>query len=172
MDELFLIGTDHSHQIFGHKDGDSELFLEFLLAQIALHRISWIGEELNREALRRFRAAHSTAELAAKSAKIQHLFCDPDTEERSNLGIPTTEQLAQILGHDPCNLPHKEVMKAVDLESQKYWSARESNWLEKLQRETRGRAIFIFGSKHVDTFSTILRLHSVKYTIITNKFYP
>jgi hypothetical protein len=89
---------------------------------------------------------------------MQHLYCDPTSEERAHLGIPTQMELVNqvkaelgvsiIMGAE--NEAHYNRAAA------QYSPVREQFWLGRLAEHRNKRILFICGSDHVETFNALL----------------
>lgn len=129
-----------------------------------------IAEELNEDALRKWKALGSLARETAKHLGIRHLFCDPNLEERKALGIKCFKEIAQELGYGPVltSAQSSEVEKI----EKKHWEKRERFWLGKLIKEQFDKCIFLVGAGHIDRFSTLLTAHGFRSAIIEKDWQP
>ena len=89
-----LLGLNHGHQLQGYALGDWRAFDAYLSEFCVVNKIDLIGEELSEEALALWHATDSVARTVAVRLLIEHLFCDPESEERHRLGILTDKEAA------------------------------------------------------------------------------
>lgn len=151
----YLIGTNHAHQLEGQKDGDSASFAEYLAAFCSDNGIDLLAEELNEEAIAKWKAGGSVTKSVASKLSICHRFCDPDREDRQRLGVLTDQEAAKKLGFGSALTLQQAAL--VEAEVRKTWPARENFWLEALRQVTFTHCAFVLGAKHVVTFSGLLR---------------
>lgn len=167
---VLLVGTNHSHQYVGYQNGAAEKFGIYLTMIIDTEAIDLLAEELNEESIKCFRASDSIARLIASERKLNHLFCDPNSIERRNIGIPTTEELRQKFsyGGNPTNKQNSNI----ETEARVYWPIRERFWLDRLMSRSSNRCLFVLGSNHVDSFSQLLSNQSIRNEIKSRKWEP
>lgn len=89
---VWIIGTDHRIQWIPQSSGpewSSKIaeFAQHLKAQCEVHAIQLVAEEFSEYLVRLNNAQDSTASCAVKEIGCNHLFCDPDPDERAALGI-------------------------------------------------------------------------------------
>jgi hypothetical protein len=99
--KIFLIGVDHRIQwIPKHlcQEWSAKLqeFSEYLDYICSKNEITLIAEEFSEEALKKSNAADSMARQISAKSGVQHLFCDPTTQERQVSGISTDSQREQF----------------------------------------------------------------------------
>lgn len=167
---VLLVGTNHAHQLSGYRDGAAETLNTYLKGIVDTEAIDLLAEELNEEAVKRFRASDSTARLVALERKLAHIFCDPNTSERRALGIPTVEELLDKLGYG-CN-PSDEEKANLEIETRRYWPIRENFWLKKLSSCSSNRCLFVLGSNHVQSFSLLLSEHGIQNQVKVGRWEP
>lgn len=146
-----LIGLNHAHQLEGYKQGEFDTFRRYLTSFCVNGKIDLIAEELNQETIALWKAKGSVAKTVAKSLSIEHLFCDPELQDRRRLGIFSSLEISLNLGYRRA-LTHKQ-SAIFDAELRKGWPIREKCWLDQLGRVLFQRCAFILGAEHVDTFS-------------------
>ena len=85
---IFIIGVNHEIQYsFGCNSASTERFKEYLKTEAVNRKVALIAEELSNEAIRKQKAIGSVAKDVALSIKVNHEFCDPDSNTREKLGI-------------------------------------------------------------------------------------
>jgi hypothetical protein len=175
---VFIIGVDHRFQHNGdNKDINNDLrllkdeFYNYLIGKVNILNIKLIAEEYNDEVLNQkkkwFGATDSLGRLAALSMRIDHIFCDPNSEERRELGIPSGREIKINLfgtNREPRNNYEK---KLIEEEKKKYWHIREKYWLEKIRNKMQEPIIFICGTHHSERFKSLIANNSYKAKIIT-----
>lgn len=146
---------NHSSQMIGYANGNPEKLLIYLKhINHKINGIELIAEELNEEALNLWNATDSVCKFFAKSMKLTHHYCDPNSYERNNLGIETDLEIRTRLGYG--KLLTADQNKQVELESIRYFSIREKFWLEKLLSFDCKKCLFVFGKAHFSSFSKLL----------------
>jgi hypothetical protein len=150
----YLIGTNHAHQLEGDKNGDSVAFAAYLTAFCSDNRIDLMAEELNEQAITRWKAQGSVVRSVASRLSICHLFCDPGREDRQRLGLLTDMEAAKKLGYELSWTQEQDA--AVKAEARGTWPARERFWLDHLRQVPFNRCAFVLGAEHVQTFGSLL----------------
>lgn len=112
---IFLVGVDHRIQwIPKHLGPESaaelEEFSEYLAHISSDNEITLIAEEFSEEALEKSNAIDSVARRASAKAGVQHLFCDPTTQERQASGISTSCQREQLWLNRLTSAPHHRIV--------------------------------------------------------------
>lgn len=166
----YLIGTNHAHQLEGHKDGNSVALGEYLSAFCSDNGVDLLAEELNEEAVAKWKADGSVAKSVASRLSISHLYCDPNLEERQRLGTLTHSEAAKKLGFGSYWAREKDAL--VEAEVRKTWPARESFWLEKLRQVMFTRCVFVLGAKHVVTFGDLLASQGIAVHVAQSDWKP
>lgn len=159
---LFLIGINHAYQDNGFKDGgrakrlNADLadrvradFREFITKVIGEKTISLVAEESCQEILGKVKATITMAKLAADSSHVMHLYIEPESPIRAQLGIPC---------HAYEHLP--------EAEKQRIYRVREQYWLEQIQNKEGRNVLVICGHAHVDSFSTLLTNNGLEVEIL------
>jgi hypothetical protein len=98
---VYLVGVDHGLQYSNAKYGPERLesvkkFSDYLKDQAGEMAVDTLAEEFSEEALSANGAAASVAKKVASGLGIRHLFCDPDREERTSLGVSDPNQREEI----------------------------------------------------------------------------
>src|SRR5258706_12546593 len=96
MKTVYLIGTSHQYQI-RRPDVDLpyDAFKLLVFDAVRTHNVALIAEEMSLEALAERQASKSICKDVADDTGLPHCYCDPETAERSALGIED-EQLIRI----------------------------------------------------------------------------
>jgi hypothetical protein len=163
---VYVIGAHHNIQCRSWlQESKYFQFEEYLKIQVAKYGITMIAEELSEEAMGSCGVKESIGQKVARELGIEHQFCDPTSEERKSLGIPSEAELKQRLGLG--RFLKDGELRRLDEEKQKYWYIRERFWLDRI-RHTAGQAIlFICGDSHVDSFHWLLKSEGLDVEILS-----
>ena len=147
MADLVIVGTSHCFQR-GVPDCSEEQetgFIRHLLAVGSIHSVTQIAEEYSQEHIALQPRGNSTCHTAAGLLGCSHLYCDPNSSERSELGIksPQEIQVDSFLSH------RSEEDTAAEILS--HLNAREQFWLTRITQSNRFPSIFVCGANHVDS---------------------
>ena len=151
---LYLVGTYHSNQPLGCTEGMYLEFKEYLPNLCDIESIDLLAEEFSEEALGLWKATTTVAQQLATERQITHIFCDPNTDQRRELGIPNDEELKSKLGYG--SILNLSQLKQISIEELSFWSIREEYWLNRVLEITANKCLFVLGSGHVDSFSMLL----------------
>lgn len=151
---LLVVGTGHHYQFgagvhFGDDCCTEECevaFTKMLRELTVAHGIRLLAEELNQQALEEVDKNTSVVQAIAAELSIPHLFCDPDRQERYDLGIKTENDIR--ISAFPKTLP-EDVVQTLCAES---WRRRELEWLRRLDAVKSKVVLFVCGANHVPTF--------------------
>lgn len=152
---LYIIGVDHKIQYkFWLQKCQYSQFEAYLGKQVAKYGVALIAEELSEEAMQPCGVKESLGQMVAQELGVEHRFCDPTSEERESLGIPSEAELKQHLGLGKF-LKDTEPQR-LEEEEQKYWPIRERFWLDRICDATVQPVLFLCGDTHVDSFLRLL----------------
>ena len=132
---IFLVGVaHHAIQYTPVSSGPQwekviKNFGKYIQDQCSSLGIDLIAEEWSEYSVKQNAASDSTARQAAEEIGVDHLFCDPDPDERLRLGIKNGRD------GDP---------------------DREKEWLKRLIRSGKTQILFICGDGHLESFKTLL----------------
>ncbi len=134
MHKVFLVGTNHRYQMCTRftavTQSQFEEFIEMLRDTIARNGIRGIAEEMNIEGLRKWGCQeHSIGYQLARELGIAHDYSDADEATRKARSIEKGKQ------GDP---------------------ERERYWLERLQSFDKFPVLFVLGSNHFESFTSLL----------------
>jgi hypothetical protein len=93
---IHLIGVDHRIQVGGGLDAVTlNKFLDHLNDVIRKESVSVVAEEYSEEAITKYRQERSkvVALSVAEEHGLRHIFCDPNSDERREIGHPTDEEI-------------------------------------------------------------------------------
>lgn len=165
---FYLIGVAHRAQTFENwaalNDGQAQLAgtIRDCIKRFALRVVA---EEHSREALGEH---HSIAQRLAEEHKLEHRFCDPESEWRKAVGYKGRDDLeVQIAMHswDPVSADIR-CARAGAIELALYFPMRERYWLECLEDLLAQDVLFICGQAHIESFAELLRSQGVEVTVV------
>ena len=161
---IFLLGTNHKIQTECKNPGPLlkaklDRFRKYIDDAARSHGIKIIAEETSLELERK--EGKSIARCIAEELSLQYIPCDPDSERRKKLGIPTD---TEVLDRRPPELPMEEWPAYRDSELEKYFPVRENFWLEKIRPSLPGPVLLICGANHARTFPS--RLGDIQHEVL------
>jgi hypothetical protein len=166
---IYLIGVNHRIQHNGNNSSDLSKrngFINYLLRKVNEFDVLLIAEEFNQEALTRSDATKATAKIAAEKARIEHRFCDPDSQERVRIGIPSCVELQiELFGKAKTIRNHKE-NELLQIKCKKFNSIREKYWFEKIKDKSLYNVVFICGDDHIESFQSLLNGIGIETVIL------
>jgi hypothetical protein len=170
---IHIIGTCHSLQVWteAKRNGESldarreavEAFECYLADVAGLLKADMIAEEANEEWVATHgHGASSVAKAVATRLDIQHLFCEPDTEQRLAIGLKIGEELRTHVD-TISKKTGREWKEIYATEIRKQFAAREAVWLERLEgcNPNKRSTILVCGADHVDTFKARLDVKKI-----------
>ena len=164
---LYLLGVDHSAQ---HDGLSSDLaaankLRESLLMNAIEYGIQIIAEEFSEEALYEVsKGTCSTCKSVAEELGIQHLYCDPNTEQRAEYGIPTQSELvAKVKKELNVKILYGKSQRRYNEEHKKTFDKKESYWLNALKPYISKKIVFVCGSSHIKSFSSLLSKSNIEH---------
>jgi hypothetical protein len=164
----YLIGTSHIFQI-GGKDCAIEHSVEFgeLLREVCTgYSISTISEEVNDEGLEKYNAKYSVGAQIALELDLNHLACDPSTQQRLQEGI---EERGFVLISAKMNgLDDEEANRLVTIEDIK----REKYWYKVIDQNAVYPVVFICGANHTSRFGELLTSNGINVQILDQDWAP
>lgn len=167
---IYLVGVNHEIQYKQKTENKkAKEFGKYIFNVIKGNRISVIAEELSEEALKLNKCNESISRENSHKLKIEHKFCDPDTEERTKIGYPTIKQIKEELNlPKPKSVAEHKLQESLIKEKEKsYFPIRERFWLEKIKDRLKENILFICGDDHIESFSILLKSKSTKYKILS-----
>ena len=153
---IYILGTKHELQHTGQpfraapdkvKRGRCDLQI-YLRELVTKYHVTLIAEEFSQQVLD-IKDAASTAKSVADELGIEHLFCDPDSTVRTEIGLPAggTEDYEPV-------------------DKERYNRIRETYWLNCLANVLDRDILFICGSDHVYSFCERLSNNCITVTVI------
>lgn len=167
--KLLLVGLNHSFQLERY-DSEWKIFKSYLLDLCLNEKPDLIAEELNTEAISLWKASDSVALRVANNLGTDHLFCDPDSIQRKELGIKSRSEIALELGYGR-DLTSKQSAE-IDIIERTHWDKREKYWLDCLLERDFNKCIFLLGPDHIDSFYIKLKEHEIDIVILTDRWEP
>ena len=158
-----IIGTNHEHQYLRHgKDYSSfESYLKDLLRK---NNFDLAAEEMSEEAIASEKAFGSVVKNVAIQENVEHLFCDPESEERDSLGIRSEEDIIRELSGGSVLRPEHE--ESFQEQIEKSWAIRERVWLDRLLKTEKSSILFVCGTKHQSRFKKLLDENQVDCSVV------
>jgi hypothetical protein len=164
--------SDSVDMLYGHTFCRrlAEEFAQYLKEQAKKLKITLIAEEANEEGLCKYKAKTCAGRDVSKELGIKHRFCDPNSSERKDIGIPSEYEIREQLGlgHEITLSPDKA--NRLTEEEKKFWPRREQFWFDKIRDKTDEPIIFICGSAHLESFKLLLTNKGCKAKILRSGF--
>lgn len=159
---VFVLGTDHGFQRLDRKfSGAQHNGFRILLTRMAESKqIAALAEENSLEAVAEAGATASTVEAIAREHGLPHRYCDPESEERSRLGI-RQENAIRIAAFFQ-RIEEPEIQAQID----EAMRARERVWLERLLEWNQWPVLFVCGAKHSLPFIELLKERNVEAVLV------
>lgn len=138
---IYLLGVDH--QVQHQKNTQISMVFGFYLSRkVKELDIKFIGEEWFLDLLKENGVNTTVSQDVAKKFNIEHRFCDPDRNERKEIGWL----------------------------SKKDDHLREKYWLERIRDKTSTGIIFVCGADHLKQFSKLLTDSGFESQILPKRF--
>jgi len=166
---ILLVGLSHCYQLEGCAL-EWKKFETYLKDLCLRERPDIIAEELNEEVIRKWNAYDSVARKTAISMRIDHLFCDPDLDQRRILGIKCRRGIAHELGYDRA-LTGKQYFEVNKIEKT-HWEKRERFWVDRLIGRIFKKCVFLLGANHVSRFNVLLSANGIQSMVIEEDWRP
>jgi hypothetical protein len=178
-DVIHIIGVRHSLQVWttSIRNGESldarredlEAFESYLTATAEASQAGLLAEEMSEERIEVLGpCATSVAKDVATRLQVEHLFCDPDSNQRRAIGLLVGEELRdQALAVSQKTGREWTDVYAEEIRGQ--FSVREELWLQRLMEFhlDATSVIFICGADHVDSFRNRLVARGISCDIIS-----
>jgi len=173
---VYIVGIDHLVQYNGPiPEHLLDEFKEFISVKIIEYNISVIAEEFNEEFLYDvLGATEATAYVLAEKYGIEHIYCDPDQNEREEMGIPYYAEIRdevrkrfnvnENIIFD--NVLRKKLDSETASEVKKYWPLREKFWFDRIREKLSENIIFLCGHEHVYRFMEYLSMKGADVYLI------
>jgi hypothetical protein len=158
-----IVGTNHEHQYLrlGKDYSSFESYLKNLLRK---NNFDLAAEEMNEEAIASEKAFGSVVKNVAIDEKVEHLFCDPESEERDRLGIRSEKDIIRELSGGSVLRPEHE--ESFQEQIEKSWAIRERVWLDRLLKTGKSSILFVCGTKHQSRFKKLLEENQVDCSVV------
>jgi hypothetical protein len=166
--QLFIVGTAHHLQYgagitFGGQlcTESGQVAFEQLLRKLCSEvSADTIAEELSQQSMKEVGSIESVPHIIAKEAGLPHIFCDPNREERRQLGILDENEIRMSKWPKVFEEPGVQRLLA---ESNR---RREAEWLRRIQEMNGARVILVCGAIHSDAVAQLAQSRLFKATII------
>lgn len=166
---IHIVGVNHAFQfINSHTDlVESEQFRSYILRNVQNNKIGCLAEEMNEEWLvTKWNADRCVCREIAKDLGIVHVMCDPNTEERREMGYKTEREIMGENGLTPLDVSEIEAFDS------KQWRKREEFWFSKIEPYLTRNILFVCGPNHVFSFSKLLEENGRKTKVICERWLP
>lgn len=160
---VYVVGTLHRYQgtfnaglgATATKD-EFEDFRDFLKEVVHKHQIRWVAEEMSVEALQKYPhpdlpSGESLPFQVARGLNIPHEYC-----------CPPNRRVRDELGLSPDGMP----------DTPDDFKRRETYWLRKVKQCDSFPCLFVLGSDHADSFSTLLNTSGLKAILLIREWKP
>jgi hypothetical protein len=173
---LYLIGTDHCTQYIYKQDSLNSKyrvrdFAAHLADEVSRLKIRVLAEELNEEAVtsKANCAIASNVQRLALGLGIAHVFCDPDSNQRKALGIPSTREIKEQLGMG--TFLDSRATSLLEQEQRKYWTIREKYWLDCMDSRLEKKVLFVCGADHVERFEDLAARQGIHVEVLVKNWW-
>lgn len=156
---IYIHGINHNSQHMGpyHHKGNADAFEATVRQYCASKMIDIIAEEYSVEACRSDSVAESLCCAISRELGLVHLYCDPTSEERATIGIPTPEELRQMVRVERgCKYIIGDDSRYHDQRAAEFHPQREEFWRARLAPFKDKNIFFACGSDHVESFACLL----------------
>lgn len=172
MQTVVIIGTDHPYQRVTD-EGVEEIrqFRSAILDVVTSQAIEAIAEEMSKEALQRYGATYSVAELLCAELGIPHQFSDPTNSERYRLGIRQDSDIRAE--HLTDGWTEEEIEADVQARGANASDRiREQHWWQRILELNRWPVLFICGANHVEPFVKLQKKNRVQALVAHSDWEP
>ena len=157
---IYIHGTNHNTQHRGTgSDPEGASRFEKLVESLCGEKdILVVAEEFSKEACEYSDVKASVCHQGANRLQLRHIYCDPISSERTELGIPSQAELVERVKKElgVKIIMGKESNDYYDRLAAQYHNIREKFWLTKLEPHKGENVLFICGSDHIDSFAAML----------------
>ena len=165
MNRVYVLGTKHDLQKAERDPQENAAFKELIAETSKTLQIRAIVEEMSREALGK--TDQSICLQVAHALALAHLYCDPDTQARKQLGIAVDDNELRIQAWYK-NWPLEALARVIREEHAK----REKIWLDEIRRLDVWPVLFVCGANHATPFAALLTEHDVECELIAVDWSP
>lgn len=160
--QVFIFGTTHQYQwrdpqLSERKHADFNTQINSIVTS---YNIQIIAEECSKEALKEKGVSESTLHVISEQHQIDHAYCDPNSNLRSELGIFQENSIRADAFFN--NWDEREILRRIN----KSYRIRENFWLNCILSHDKWPVLFICGSKHTDAFLDIVKNNDLKATVL------
>ena len=165
MNRVYILGTRHDLQKAKREPQENAAFEEFIAETCKALQIRAIVEEMSREALGE--TDRSICLQVAHALALTHLYCDPDTQGRKQLGIAVDDNELRFRAWYE-NWPLEALTRVIREEHAK----REKIWSDEIRRLDVWPVLFVCGANHATPFAALLAKHGVECELIAVDWSP
>jgi hypothetical protein len=164
MGRVMLIGISHDYQLPGNPAAD--MFRMFVEQVYATKTFRAIAEEMSLEEVAKRQATQSVGAEVAVKLGVCHRYCDPDTQQRSALGV-RHKNLIKMDGW-----LYDWSQEKIQQEIRTSHSIREHWWLQRLLDLERWPVLFVCGACHVEAFGNLAKAHGLSVDVVAFDWGP
>jgi hypothetical protein len=171
--KIVIIGiADHNYQYPRPGNSHAKDFGSYLAKLCKEHTFSIIAEELSEEELAFRGLSESIArQVAVSNHGIEHLFADPNKDERRALGIPDDDEICRL--HHIRRADFEDLGDAeIKTKGRLYWPRREAEWLRRIRERDTFPCLMIVGAAHVRSFSELLKTEAIDVSVVCDRWQP
>jgi len=165
IDNIYLVGVVHNIQC-DNNSLENQIFKDYLQQKIKQFVPDIIVEEFSEEALEINRTKNTIAQDMAKQQNIEYIFCDPNSEQREKIGIPSRSKIKKELNINGPVYWNSTQDKQIKKEQIKYFPIREKYWIDEIKNKPFSKMIFICGRDHLKSFKILLKKYKYEVYIL------
>jgi len=174
---IYLLGINHKLQ-WDRNYYNTSLLINYIERKIKKHKIEILAEEFSEEIFKdRFyieQSINTTSlyDIAVRSM-LRHIYCDPDINKRSELGIRRTyiiKKAANIDFFKPEKDYSPEEYERFRRERKIDDDIREMYWLSQITDYKDGNILFLCGIQHLKSFGAKLVNNAFQVKIFNEVF--
>lgn len=157
---IYIHGINHNSQHRGpyHHKGNADAFEAAVRHYCTSRMIDIIAEEYSVEVCQKDSVEESLCCAISRELGLVHLYCDPTSEERSAIGVPTPEELRQMVRVERgCKYIIGDDSRYHDQRVAEFHPQREEFWRARLAPFKDMNIFFACGSAHVESFARLLK---------------
>jgi len=167
LGKIYLIGVSHNVQ-WDRSLTRTQGFISYLKQHTEELKPDLIVEEFSKEAREKNNIASTTTQDIAEQYGTKHKFCDPDSQQRKGLGIPSHKEIKSSLGISGPVIVSSLQDKQIQEEQRKYHRIKEQFCVDQIKDEIFANAIFICGSDHLESFKSLLEKYKYEVSVLKN----
>lgn len=168
--KVFIVGiADHAYQCDRNGNSAATCFGNYLVDLCKTQKFVLVAEEFSEMELRERKLSESVPQRVARDQRIEHLFVDPDRDERRGLEIPDDDEICSrhnIRRGDFDDFGDAEIASKRPL----YWGPREDEWLRRILACGKFPCLLIIGAAHLNSVSEKLKVEGIEFSVLCNRW--